>query len=456
MYEIVIGRDETDRKALETKGTIPIAKHYVTIDKEKSLANRILLDVNRPHVVLVCGKRGSGKSYTLGVMTEGISNLPSDIKPNVSTLIFDTLGIFWTMKYPNYRDDTLLAEWDLEPTALKPKIFVPLGKFDEYQKKGIPVDAGFGIKPVEVSASQWAELFGVELLSPVGILVEQAVEIGREKFGGKLSVQNLIEIVNSSKDIKADDKDLVIARFEAVKKWGVFDENSPEISELLIGGETIVLDVSAYSEEESGNTIKSLVIGYICSKALKGRMLSRKTEEVELIKKGGALGIQDTTNQRAAPLLWIFIDEAHEFLPKEGKTLATDALVQLLREGRQPGISLVLATQQPGKIHTDVLTQSDIVLSHRLTARVDVTALNEIMQSYLPFEVQKYLDGLQRVKGAAILLDDTSEKIYPIRVQPRISWHGGEDPALIRGKVKKELFESFEKSVPNNSMPEVQ
>lgn len=45
----------------------------------------------------------------------------------------------------------------------------------------------------------------------------------------------------------------------------------------------------------------------------------------------------------------MLLDEAHEFLPDTGKTAATDALVTILREGRQPGVSLILATQQPGK-----------------------------------------------------------------------------------------------------------
>jgi len=42
---------------------------------------------------------------------------------------------------------------------------------------------------------------------------------------------------------------------------------------------------------------------------------------------------------------------------------------------------LILATQQPGKIHTDVMTQSDVVLSHRITARMDTEALSLLEQS---------------------------------------------------------------------------
>src|SRR5689334_6265770 len=35
--------------------------------------SNVWLDVTFPHVVLVCGRRGSGKSYDLGIIAEGLS-----------------------------------------------------------------------------------------------------------------------------------------------------------------------------------------------------------------------------------------------------------------------------------------------------------------------------------------------------------------------------------------------
>jgi histidinol phosphatase-like enzyme len=128
----------------------------------------------------------------------------------------------------------------------------------------------------------------------------------------------------------------------------------------------------------------------------------------------------------------MFLDEAHEFLPMDEKTPATNALIQLLREGRQPGISMVLATQQPGVIHRDVMTQSDIVISHKLTNKKDIEALNEIMQTYLLETIQKSMSQLPDAKGSAIVLDDNSERLYPIKVRPRFTWHGGESPRAIK------------------------
>jgi DNA helicase HerA-like ATPase len=158
-------------------------------------------------------------------------------------------------------------------------------------------------------------------------------------------------------------------------------------------------------------------------------MLARKREEVTSIQHGLNSSYEE---KKEMPLVWMFLDEAHEFLPMNGKTPATNALIQLLREGRQPGISMVLATQQPGVIHRDVMTQSDIVIANRLTNKEDLTALNTMMQSYLIEGITKTMNNLPELKGSAILLDDNSERIYPIRVRPRFTWHGGEAPKAVR------------------------
>ena len=104
-----------------------------------SLSNKILMDVARSHVLLVAGKRGSGKSYTLGVIAEELSNLPKEVSQNIASLIFDTMGIYWTMKYQNEKDKELLSTWNLQPKNLPIKIFVPFGFYDTYLEQGIPV-----------------------------------------------------------------------------------------------------------------------------------------------------------------------------------------------------------------------------------------------------------------------------------------------------------------------------
>ena len=53
------------------------------------------------------------------------------------------------------------------------------------------------------------------------------------------------------------------------------------------------------------------------------------------------------------------------------------------------------------------------------------------MQTYLLYDIGKYISELPKVKGAAIVLDDNSERIYRVRIRPRQSWHAGASPVAI-------------------------
>jgi len=392
------------------------------------------MDVARSHVILVAGKRGSGKSYSLGVIAEEISNLPPEEAQNIAPLIFDTMGIFWTMKYKNEKDTELLKEWNLEAKNIPVKVFVPFGKAEEYKKNKIPFDETFSLKPSELEAEDWIDIFHVNLISPEGVLIERTIADLKGE-NSSFTFKDLQEKIEQDTKAGKETKEIMSSLFSAADSWGIFSKTTEgtEITSLINGGTTTILDTSVYSSISTFN-IRALVISLISRKLFQSRMNARKKEEQEAVLHGQEY--LSYASAREEPLIWIFIDEAHEFLPKEGKTPATDALVQILREGRQPGISLVLATQQPGQIHKDVMTQSDIILSHRVTAKTDIDALSEIMQTYLLESIRHEIDDLPNLKGSAIILDDNSERLYPVRVRPRFTWHGGEAPTAVKGKIK--------------------
>jgi hypothetical protein len=428
MYDIIIGRDESDKKNFENKGVIYLGKGYVKMGRYTSLSNKIFMDIVRSHVILVAGKRGSGKSYTLGVIAEGLSDIEGEIKNNIAPIIFDTMGIYWTMKFENNKDRELMQEWELKPKSLNVKVFVPFGYYEEYIEKGIPIDEKFSLDVNEMDVEDWIITFNLDMINPISILIEKTInklKKTKDSFNIEDIVYNL-EKENSEINIK----NAAINLFEGAKSWGIFsDQEKIRIEDLINPGTTSVIDLSVYNSIGTFN-VRALVISLISRKIFKKRMEFRKKEEISSISQISSLRFNEEKKEN--PLIWIFIDEAHEFLPLKGKTPATDALVQLLREGRQPGISLVLATQQPGQIHKDVMTQSDIVISHRLTSKPDLDALNYIMQNYLLKGINDYMNELPKLKGSAIVLDDNSERIYPIRIKPRFTWHGGDSPTAIK------------------------
>ena len=434
-YDIIIGRDESDKKDFENKGLIYIGKGFVKMGQYTSLSNKIFLDVIRTHIILIAGKRGSGKSYTIGVFAEQLADLPKEVSQNIASIIFDTMGIYWTMKYQNEKDRELLEEWGLTPKNLPVKIFVPYGHFDEYAEKGIPVDKKFALDITEMSAEDWIMAFKMDLIDPVGVLIQTTI-VKLEEDGKKFYIEEIINEIEKEKNSSRDAKNAAIGLFQAADSWGIFARKGTKqtnIIELVTAGITTVLDLSVY-KSIGAFTVRALVVSLVSRKLFEQRMASRKKEEINSIVK--RFEIKGEAEKKEMPLIWMFIDEAHEFLPLNKKTIATDALVQLLREGRQPGISMILATQQPGKIHRDVMTQSDVILSHKVTSKQDLSALNQIMQSYMLESISKYMNELPNLKGSGIILDDTSERIYPMRIHPRFTWHGGEAPTSVKREKK--------------------
>ncbi|MEM7824689.1 MAG: ATP-binding protein, partial [Candidatus Aenigmatarchaeota archaeon] len=118
-------------------------------------------------------------------------------------------------------------------------------------------------------------------------------------------------------------------------------------------------------------------------------------------------------------------EEAHNFVPSDRDVSSSADIKRVAKEGREPGVGLIVITQMPSKIHQDILSQTDLVISFRLTSKDDLQALHSVMQTYVQEELEKYLNRLPRIPGSAILLDDNLEKIFTVNIRPRISHHAG-------------------------------
>ncbi len=436
-YDIIIGRDESDKKRFGEKGTIYLGRQFVKMGPVTSISNKILMDVARSHVVFICGKRGSGKSYTMGVIAEGVADLPPEVRDNISIILLDTMGVYWTMKYPNLKDAVLLEEAGLKPKGLNVVIFTPTGYFKENREKGIPTDFPFSIKPVDLDADDWLKCFAINENSDEGVLLERTIH-KMKKERKSFSLNDIVEEVQADTRSEQKIRDIVENHFLGADTWGLFDEKGTEMTDLAKGGQVAVLDLSVYATMPGGWGIKALALGLIAKKLFIERMIARKFEEYQTVHEATHYFSEEQKEKLEMPLVWLVVDEAHEFLPFEGSTAASSALITILREGRQPGISLILATQQPGKIHSDVMTQSDTVIAHRITAKIDVDALGALMQSYMREGLVKQLDDMPRMSGAAVIFDDSNERMFPMRIRPRLTWHGGSAPFAMKEE-KKEI-----------------
>ncbi len=405
--QIVVGRDYSDLEKFGNACSLYIGKHLVGKGEEAHLTAPLLLDALRPHVIVICGKRGTGKSYTMGVIAEEIAKLPAQYRENLCALIIDTQGIFWTMKHESERPE-LLNAWNLKPRGFKVEVYVPLGQRETFEKAKVEFDGVFSISPSQLLLSDWLSVLDLELRSIEAVLLQRALEKLKNR---DFSLDELSEEILRLEGFEKE-KQTLASLINSMKRWGIFGEaRMPNVFE---GGKITVLDVSLTPQ-----ALRALLVAIVARKIFETRTIARREEELAKIER---------RELKRVPMIWLLIDEAHNFIPCDGRPASLAPLLRIVREGRQPGITLVLATQQPNKLHLDALAQCDLIIAHRLTAKADIEALKTIMQTYIEFDLTKYMDELPRVKGVGIILDDNSERLYKVQIRPRQSWHAGASP----------------------------
>ncbi len=422
MYEIVTGRSPKDLSKFGIEGTGYIGKHIVGTGNDAHLTNKILIDFLRPHVILIAGKRGSGKSYSSAVLAEEMSLLPLELSQNLSTIMIDTMGIFWSMKYPNDDQANLLDEWGMKPQGLKDKIkhYVPYEQKKEFEESGIPVDFGISIQANEFTPEDWSLAFNIPTTNPISLGLQKTIyrlQESQEKF----VIDDIITKIKDDHLLDTHVKSSLENMLRIADQWGVFGEEGKKIDEIVQPGTINVFDVSRLRATEAWS-VRNLLVALICRKVYQQRVIARKQEE---LAKMGEIKLK-----KRYPMVWLIMDEAHQFIPADMMTVSSRPILDIVKQGREPGISFVPITQMPNKIHPEVISQCDMVISHRLTSKNDLEALQTVMQNYLMEDLTKSINSLPKWRGSAIILDDNSERIYPIQIRPRFSWHAGESAVV--------------------------
>jgi len=134
----------------------------------------VRFDTDMAHVIALFGKRGSGKSYTLGTLLEGLctreqaSSIAQNRRRN-AILLFDTLGIFQWMSIllrENSEREILQEQfavrrgWKIKPEPLDVTIWIPKGTRtastpDEHRD--------FSVNSSDFAAEDWGYLLGLDV-----------------------------------------------------------------------------------------------------------------------------------------------------------------------------------------------------------------------------------------------------------------------------------------------------
>ena len=353
----VLGRESEDTE-------LPTVQFGSFLARDGSNGARVGLDVDSPHAAVVFGKRGTGKSYTLGVLAEGLAD-----SRGVSPVVVDPMGVFGGL--------TATGGQVVEPT----------------------------VRPGAIPPAVWPDLVGLDPTSGAGSLLWQTVAdmtgddtghdnstVGDTDKPTPPSMDSLRRSVSNA-DAPASTRRTVQNHLGVAESWGIFDADAPPVSSFANDGTPTVLDLAGVPETASAGVVRAV-----------------------------ARGLYDARiNGEVDRLPWLLVDEAHAFFGG----VADPALRTLLTRGRSPGVSLVCATQRPGALPSVAVSQSDLLVAHRLTAEPDVERLAEAEATYLAGDLAS---RLPTGTGEALVVDDATETAHTVRVRRRRTPHEGGSP----------------------------
>lgn len=416
----------------------------------------VRFDTDLAHVVALFGKRGSGKSYTLGTLLEGLCTKEpaSSIAQNprrVSLLLFDTLGIFQWMSIlldENAQREVLQQQfavrrgWNIRPELLDVAIWIPKGT----RTPGTPsTHHEFTVNCSDFAAEDWGYLFGLDIYQDrMGQLLNDAyIKVTLEGWHdgnrpylpqASYSLDDLISCVKNDQELagayQKETRRVVLQQLSTYRRNPLFEHEGTTLQDFLKPGRMSVIVMNKMSDE-----LRLIAVSALLRRLIASRIQSSEAEKhlkiIESLSPEERAALEQQL-AAAVPPTWVCIDEAQNMLPSERRTSATDVIVKYVREGRNYGLSFVVATQQPVAIDPRILAQVDTLIVHKLTVQGDIDYVRKNIKSNLPEEV-KYgnskLDFDQLLRsldvGQALVSNTETDRAFIMDVRPRVSVHGG-------------------------------
>jgi hypothetical protein len=371
---------------------------------------RVALDLNQTHTISLFGVQGGGKSYTLGTIAEMASlRIPHiNVLPRpLATVIFhysptmDYRPEFTSMVAPNSEAAQVKAlkeTFGAEPRALSDVLLlVPNDKLEERQQEYPDI----AVRPLkfaaaELQASHWRFLMGA-----VG---NQATYI-----------RQLNRVMKALRD------DLTIDGL----KEGI---DASSLADHLKGLAKMRLELA-------GEYIDDTV--YLQSEIRPGRLIIVDLRD-EFIEKDEALGLfvvllqlfADATfrdpegNEQSFNKLVIF-DEAHKYI--ESPDLVA-GLIEVVREMRHKGTSIMVASQDPPSVPVSLIELSSQVILHKFNSPAwlkHIQKANAALGVLTPEKMANLRPGEAFVWSTKATDEAFTKGAVKIRCRPRVTHHGG-------------------------------
>ena len=386
------------------------------------------MDLGYPHVVGIFGTRGTGKSFDLGVLAEcvaGASPVCSGMIPRSAVVVFDIQDQFWTLGLTPSADlpedqwqIAALDQWGLKCEGLdRVNLWHPHGS-----TTAVPGARQFSVSPSDLSPDDWLSLVDIGRFSAMGQALLSLIEGHGPAIPSELAAKATEVYL---KNFQPSTIDGVRWRLKGLGATDLIREPGIDLDALLNAGSVSVLLLRSLSAE-----FRALVVAVVARK-LAARMSAFHQKARVTRRIGGAMPNDDVPDR-----LWVMLDEAHVVVPREGITAATRTIIDYVKRGRDAGLSLVFATQQPSAVDNRLMSQVDLTLTHTLSFESDLQAALARMPTRTAVKYTRgglsmptLIDALRSLgPGQAVVADAMSGRVFVVQIRPRVTAHGGNTP----------------------------
>jgi len=375
----------------------------------------------------------------------------SKISRKHAILLLDTLNIFWSTEIPIRSGTGLtrleeqfeqLGSWHIDPVDLDTSVWVPAG----YRHATTPGHYNdFYLNTADLHFGDWAELLGLDPARDRGgqLLGDAFNKVTAEGWMGKgvqhnakpeCTLSDLIECIEDDSELAdAYHPETLRATLQQLKFYSrspFFADQGTDLRKLVRPGQLSVLQLSHLPDG-----VRAVLLSVLVKKLFQLR--AEASEDAKRLDLTPDLP-EDLRNaiverlESSLPPCWIAVDEAQNVLPTGRSTAATNALIKLVREGRNFGLSFAITTQQPGAIDSRIMAQVDTFIVHRLAVRKDLAHVEQNLKADLPAHVKhgaRELSFETMIRslevGQALVSNTETERCFFLNVRPRVSVHGG-------------------------------
>ncbi len=215
------------------------------------------------------------------------------------------------------------------------------------------------------------------------------------------AMRDLASFMKATEQIPQDERSRISGRLAFLNKIReIFSSTSTTTDEYYSPGQLSILDLSGMDQ---------FLSNYFSYRVL---------QDIFEKKRQGYAG---------APL-FIFVEEAHNFVPPGSKWHISSLIRKIASEGRKFGMFLIVITQRPGKIDQDVLSQCNSEIIMKITNPLDQKAVLESGESISETVIHD-LPSLN--VGEAILTGEFVKFPMGVKVRRRSTLEGGGDIDII-------------------------